>query len=74
MSDAYVSISITMMDPMNCVKLAVIDVKLVQTPRNVSLVMLPSIELLLNHYVLVWQNIMIQEQTVKIVYLAIIHA
>lgn len=58
---------------MNCVKLVVIDAKLAQIPRNVSHVMLQSSELPLHHYVLVWPNTMIREQTVKLVYLAIIH-
>ena len=61
-----------MMEATNYVKLAVIDVKLVQTPPNVLPVMLINSELLLHHYVLVCPNITIQEQTVKHVYLVII--
>ena len=58
---------------MSCVRLAVIDVKLVRIPRNVSHVMPQSTELPLHHYALAWQNIMIQQRTVKLVYHVIIH-
>ena len=65
MSDVLAWTSITMMEPINCVILAVTSAKPALMSPSALPAMLPSSESLLHHCVLACQNTMIQEPTVK---------